>query len=98
MTPNDSSSSSGSLFAAGSIHATANATRTIPPDEVLAALARHLNGDWGDVDHDDCRANDRAVNEGSRIFSVYHTAGGVKFWVITEADRSSTTVLLPEDY
>lgn len=92
-------SSSGSpLFAPGILTATANASRTVPPGDVLAALARHLNGDWGDVGPSDWQANDRAVIEDSRIFSVYRTEAGVKFWVITEADRSSTTVLLPEDY
>jgi hypothetical protein len=98
MSPEDFGSSAAPLFVAGSLHATANATRAIPSGEMLAALARHLNGDWGDVGPDDWRANDRAVIDGSRIFSTYQTADGLKFWVITEADRSSTTVQLPEDY
>lgn len=61
-------------------------------------LHRHLAGDWGDCDPEDAVANDAALSEGTRIFSVYHTARGVKLWVITEADRSSTCLLLPEDY
>ncbi|WP_437230220.1 hypothetical protein SH661x_001845 [Planctomicrobium sp. SH661] len=61
-------------------------------------LARHARGDWGDCCLEDAAANDAAVLDGDRIFSVYHTADGTKIWVITEADRSATTVLLPEDY
>jgi hypothetical protein len=59
---------------------------------------RHAVGDWGDCDPEDAAANDAAVVDGDRIFSVYHTKRGVKLWVITEADRSSTCLLLPEDY
>jgi hypothetical protein len=98
MPPEESEYTNSPLFAAGVLRATAKAARTIPAGEVLGAMARHLNGDWGDVDADDWRANDRAVTDGSRIFSVYHTDEGRKFWVITEADRSYTTILLPEDY
>jgi hypothetical protein len=61
-------------------------------------LQRHQAGDWGDVDNHDRLANDHALKNGSRLFSVYHSADGVKFWIITEADRSLTTVLLPRDY
>lgn len=61
-------------------------------------LRRHIKGDWGDCDTEDAEANDRAVLERARIFSVYRTATDVKIWVITEADRSSTCILLPEEY
>ena len=88
----------GRRFPLGWIGATPNAQQVIPPDEVARALARHAACDWGDLDPEDWQENERALREGSRLFSVYHTAGGVKFWVITEADRSATTVLLPEDY
>ena len=60
-------------------------------------LIRHLRGDWGDVDAYDTQENDLAVFEGYRIISVYPTLGG-RFWVITEADRSATTILLPTEY
>tara|TARA_Y100000034_G_C6673295_1_gene295712 strand:- start:18 stop:272 length:255 start_codon:yes stop_codon:yes gene_type:complete len=60
-------------------------------------LLRHSQGDWGDVDDEDKKANDQAVKNGSRIFSAYRQ-NGHKVWVITEADRSSTCVLLPEEY
>jgi len=61
-------------------------------------LARHSSGDWGEVDAGDREANNRALLDGSRLFSVYTTALGVKFYVITEADRSSTCLLLPSEY
>ncbi|MEI7795657.1 MAG: hypothetical protein WCI06_03385 [Methylococcaceae bacterium] len=63
----------------------------------LDLLRRHMSGDWGDLDIDDLDANDAALINGSRIFSAY-IIEGVKFWVITEADRSSTTILLPSEY
>ena len=61
-------------------------------------VARHLQGDWGDCCEEDRQANEDALRNGERLFSVYRTAKGVKIWVITEADRSSTCVLLPEEY
>lgn len=60
-------------------------------------LARHVSGDWGDVSAEDQRANDRAIIEGTRIFSAY-VVNGIRLWVITEADRSATTILLPSEY
>jgi len=82
----------------GQIVSTPNALGQLSNDDILRALQRHQAGDWGDVDEHDRQANDRALTEGTRLFSVYHSAKGLKFWIITEADRSSTTVLLPEDY
>ena len=61
-------------------------------------LSRHCDGDWGDVCSEDQEANDRALTQGSRILSAYRLGTGVKIWIITEADRSSTCVLLPEEY
>lgn len=61
-------------------------------------LQRHLSGDWGELDEEDRRANDDAIQQGSRILSAYVLRNSVKVWVITEADRSSTCILLPEDY
>jgi hypothetical protein len=61
-------------------------------------LQRHQAGDWGDVDEHDRQENELSLKNGFRLLSVYHAANGVKFWIITEADRSATTVLLPEDY
>lgn len=61
-------------------------------------LTRHVQGDWGDLDDEDRHLNNEALKDGSRIFSAYRTAKGVKLWIITEADRSSTCILLPEEY
>lgn len=63
----------------------------------LALVTRHQSGDWGDVCTQDRQSNNRAVEEGSRILSSYHFPAG-DVWIITEADRSVTTMLLPEDY
>lgn len=60
-------------------------------------LTRHESGDWGEVSIEDQIENNKAIANGLRILSVY-TVAGTKIWVITEADRSSTTVLLPEEY
>lgn len=60
-------------------------------------LERHADCDWGELDDHDRQANEDALRDGSRIFSAY-TVNGVKFWVITEADRSVTTALLPDEY
>ena len=59
---------------------------------------RHMKGDWGQVCAEDWRLNDEAVQDGSRIVSAYITLKGVKIWIITEADRSTTTILLPDEY
>jgi hypothetical protein len=67
-------------------------------EDILIGIQRHQAGDWGDVCAEDRLANDCALVQGTRVLSVYHSAARVKFWIITEADRSSTTVLLPEDY
>lgn len=67
-------------------------------DDVLDALRRHARGDWGDLRPEDRAENELSMREGFRVFSVYHDRNGTKFWVITEADRSATTVLMPDDY
>lgn len=61
-------------------------------------LAKHASGDWGTLTIHDWEANDEAVASGDRILSAYITAIGEKLWILTEADRSSTCVLLPEEY
>ena len=61
-------------------------------------IRRHQSGDWGDVDVNDTQANDKALANDGRLLSAYHTNKGVKLWIITEWDRSITTVLLPEEY
>lgn len=85
-------------FPLGRIVSTPNALRVIPNDEIVSALGRHSRGDWGTLDSEDLNANEQALLHGGRLFSAYLTSQNVKFWIITEHDRSVTTVLLPEDY
>ncbi|MCM1194221.1 MAG: DUF6094 domain-containing protein, partial [Acetatifactor muris] len=66
--------------------------------DINAALARHQSGDWGEVSKSDWMANNNALKSGGRILSAYTANGGKTFWIITEADRSHTTVLMPDDY
>ena len=61
-------------------------------------LARHQQGDWGEVCDEDKQENEYSVTKRLRILSAYRTSKGVKLWVITEADRSATTILLPDEY
>ena len=86
------------LFRLGRIVATPNALRALSQQDMLSAIKRHQAGDWGELDEHDRQANDRALTDGTRLFSVYRSVNGKRFWVITEADRSATSVLLPEDY
>ena len=61
-------------------------------------LDRHVSGDWGELDKEDVAENDLSLKEGLRILSAYHLRDGTKIWIITEADRSSTSILLPDEY
>jgi hypothetical protein len=85
------------LFSLGQMAITGNASVRLATEEVLTALRRHASGDWGDLCPEDTLANDAALHHGGRLFSAYGQ-GQHRFWVITEADRSVTTVLLPTDY
>lgn len=84
-------------FSLGRLVATPGAIEALSEACIRASLARHQTGDWGDVDAHDRRANDTALKEGTRLLSVYQN-GNTKFWIITEWDRSVTTVLLPDEY
>jgi hypothetical protein len=64
----------------------------------LGFFLRHSGGDWGDTDAEDSERNEKAIKDGSRVFSVYTLRDGTRIYVITEADRSATTILLPEEY
>jgi hypothetical protein len=86
------------IFELGRLLTTPNALETLDPDDVRTALSRHAAGDWGDLCEDDRAENQLALDQALRLFSVYHDRNRVKFWIITEADRSATSVLLPEDY
>ena len=85
-------------FDLGRVVITANAMRQLDDYSVGEGLRRHSQGDWGDLGDEDRQANDRALGEGTRLLSAYKSKAGKKFWIISEADRSATTVLLPEDY
>jgi hypothetical protein len=96
--PRDSDSSQSELFPLGRMVVTANANNILAADDINAAIERHKSGDWGDVSDSDRRSNDNALKLGSRVLSIYNGSNDEKFWIITEADRSYTTVLMPEDY
>jgi len=85
-------------FPLGHTVMTRNAAEQLDQTDVLAALTRHARCDWGEVCKDDATKNELSLREGCRLLSAYRDRHGVKFWIITEADRSATTVLLPEDY
>lgn len=81
----------------GQIFVTPGILEHFTSEEIGKILARHQVGDWGDVSEKDKKANDEALKNGGRLFSAY-VVKGIKVWVITEADRFSTTVLLPDEY
>ena len=85
-------------FWPGNLYVTEPVGSKVRREDIVAAVNRHYVGDWGDVCNEDYQANEEALAEGGRLFSVYHDRAGVKFWIITESDRSVTTVLLPDDY
>lgn len=85
-------------FPTGRFVATPGVLAQVPANEVLLALARHVRGDWGELDLPDREANDEALRTGERLLSAYVATNGVRFWIITEADRASTCTLLPEEY
>ncbi len=84
-------------FPLGQIVITSNAQSILTASEIDEALRRHARGDWGNVCEDDALLNFQALESGDRLLSDYGT-GPRRFWIITEADRSVTTILLPQDY
>lgn len=86
-------------FPLGSIVSTPGALTLLGSHQLsaFALLALHQSGQWGDVPPEDASANERALTTGARVLSAY-TIGGARLWIITEADRSSTTLLLPVEY
>jgi hypothetical protein len=88
------------LFPLGQLYATPGAMDALSEAGQGAAefLSRHQRGDWSEMCEEDRRENEFSVDKRLRIFSAYHTSQGVKLWVITEADRSVTTILLPSEY
>lgn len=86
-------------FSLGNVVATPGAIELLEQNNLPASsfLSRHISGDWGDLDAEDKQANEDAIEYGNRIFSAY-ILNGEKLWIITEADRSSTCLLLPREY
>jgi hypothetical protein len=84
----------------GRVLATPGALRTLAGAKADGAvyLARHAAGDWGDVDAEDRAANDHALAAGERLLSAYRLPNGERLWIITEADRSASTLLRPDEY
>jgi len=87
-------------FEPGRILATPGALRAMEEagDDPASFLARHLNGDWGELDPEDVRENEFSLEHGFRLLSAYTLSNGTKIWIITEADRSASTILLPDEY
>lgn len=87
----------------GEIVMTASVEDWLDEDEkamfLSSSLERHSDGDWGDLDKEDIDSNNYAVDHGLRVLSAYiYPEDNTKIWIITEADRSVTTILFPEDY
>lgn len=88
------------LFPIGNVYLTDGAKEALEESSQTAIefITRHQKGDWGDVCEDDKKENELSLREGFRILSSYKTSKGIKIWVITEADRSSSCLLLPSEY
>ena len=87
-------------FSLGQVVATPGALSLLNEQQVhpIDLLERHVRGDWGSVCVEDAQSNDWAVQKGERLLSSYSLGSGLKVWIITESDRSVTTLLLPEEY
>lgn len=88
------------LFPLGRVFLTMGAEQTLGESRQspIEFLRRHQTGDWGELSEEDKRENELSLKEDFRILSAYRTRAGVKIWIITEHDRSATTVLLPSEY
>ncbi|MCL2047390.1 MAG: DUF6094 domain-containing protein [Defluviitaleaceae bacterium] len=82
----------------GRVVITREASEALTDYDINSALQRHRTGDWGDVSESDWESNNNALKHGERILSSYSSLNGENFWIITESDRSYTTVLLPDEY
>ena len=88
-----------SKFPLGQIVITKNALGVLDNGSVNKTfLTKYINCDWGELCEEDKKLNDEALIHGDRILAAYRDANGTKFWIITEHDRSCTTILMPEDY
>ena len=87
-----------SKFPLGQVVATPGALEALGHIEAGTLLLRHSFGDWGDVCEESALLNDEALQDGSRLLSIYKSNNGTKIYILTEADRSATTILLPSEY
>ena len=87
-------------FSLGRVLATRGAGEALEEavQDPMEFVRRHQSGDWGEVPEEDAQENEFSITHNLRILSAYRTARGVRIWVITEADRSATTILLPSEY
>jgi hypothetical protein len=100
MQTNTHQESSVTRFALGQTYITPGAEEAlmIAGQTEIEFLRRHMSNDWGELSDEDVRENELSLEEGFRLLSAYRTAKGQKLWIITEADRSATTILLPDEY
>jgi hypothetical protein len=87
-------------FPLGQLVATPGALQAMAEsgEDPLTFVVRHQSGDWGEVPAEDAQENEFSLQHGFRLLSAYTLTTGVKIWLITEADRSATTILRPEEY
>ena len=102
MRPNHTTNKQSAItrFALGQTFITpgAEAALQIAGQTATEFLRRHMSGDWGELSDEDVKENEFSLKEGLRLLSAYQTGKGQKLWIITEADRSATTILLPSEY
>ena len=92
-----------SLFEMGELYLTAGVNNRVEEEArfkifVTDCIKKHLRGEWGDLGKEDIKENELSLKEGFRVLSSYKYKDDIKVWIITEADRSSTTVLFPDEY
>jgi hypothetical protein len=87
-----------SKFKLGCVVATLGALEALKTESIWPYIARHARGDWGEISPEDKAENELSLERGFRLLSAYILPGGKRIWIITEADRSATTVLLPGEY
>lgn len=85
-------------FSLGRMLITPGALQALTKLDIAQALMRHVSGDWGEVGPEDWQTNNDALVYGERLLSAYRTPSDLTFWIITERDRSMTTILLPDEY
>jgi hypothetical protein len=85
-------------FVPGKLLVTEGALNALENQDILTGITRHVRGDWGNMDARDRMVNERALIVGRQLLSIFNSEKGREFYVITEADRSSTTVMMPEEW